>query len=627
MVQIDGPLEQLRAGSSSVDSEAITADGLPDEFAGDPSAPDRPPVERGFAGEEFLPAEDDRLENPAQMDWQSDATRRRRQIALVATVSIFTLIVAALGFGWFVRSYRQPDTVAADPSDPVASAPEPATDVTTDPPSDQEPVASDLPESSDAVPEDAAADTTMESVTPKPAEDDGHVVAPEPAVAEPAAPIIPVDLMPKSPLAMNTDSAPATRDGGASSAIDPDASKLAKLPPGLAKYTPFLLQDANAEVPTLQAPPTMDEVAIDGAAEEDIDPLDQTEARAVNVKSDMAIKMAFRNKDYPLTDLVLMISQITGVPIQVDWVSFDIAGADVDRRVELPKSMTAAVDVLTQVAISIGAEVRTEETLLTLTIADDPFAAAVAQIKGLDDFGDHVESARSVLDDFLRPAEPPVAPQRQFDELGELAEVKPPPIRDPRQDEQLAAIASEILRRMRGIPPKVADDRLRRWAHWSVEQDADWSVVSQGNPGAQIDVPIAMAGFLKRVARTNDTACLVNWYDANRRGATPERLLLPDARHGLASMLEQTFSPLGLRVRQVDASHWWVGSDVTYDRLSVIAASPPLGDNVGVFVEKVNRIMAGATRDHYRVAIDVQSNRALMMLPRYVVRQLPKLIE
>ena len=106
----------------------------------------------------------------------------------------------------------------------------------------------------------------------------------------------------------------------------------------------------------------------------------------------------------------------------------------------------------------------------------------------------------------------------------------------------------------------------------------------------------------------------------------PEHLLLPHNEGDAGSTLRNALSPLGLEVRQVDSKHWWVGTEATYDRLPIFVWTPPLGQARADFVERMNQVMAGSSPLQYRLAIDDTSDRALMLLPRFIVRQLPTII-
>lgn len=620
MVQIDPPTnpttnpaapKQVTAGNAVVDSGAITESAIASD--GVELRTGAPPFAGGFS--DFQ--NDDVNAPPTAMNplgFESESARRSKQIAMVTALSLSTLLVAAFGFIWFVRSYQPAATVAGAQLPVVAPENEPS------------PLAvKATPPQTESVEAESVASETIEPspVEPKPKPEDTPKLSPTDPAPAAKEPIIPVDLMPKSPF--GPDPKPREmRDAAKESEVDPDASRMMDLPPGLAQFTPFLLQDSATEVPTLQAPPTMDELAIEDAVEDDLDPLVKIEPRKINLKSDLAIKMAFRAKDYPLVDLILMVSQITGVPIQIDWVSFDLAAIAVDQRIAVPKEGTSADKLLDMIAASVQGEIQAKDTLLILTVAEPVFAAVKDDLVSLDDFGVDAASAEQVLMNFLQPPDPVDGDVAD----AEMAEVATPRrIIEPRQADQLAAMATETLRRMRGVAPKVSDERIGRWVQTDSTSTIEWPKLSGGDPGPTIDTPVALASFLRRISRANDAVCLVNWYDANRRGIFPERLLLPDVREDADATVQRTIAALGISIRRVDAGHWWVGSDATYDRLPVVLCSPPLGPARDAFFDQLDRIMAGGDHQEYRLTYDPASDRALMLLPRFVVRQLPKVTD
>jgi len=179
---------------------------------------------------------------------------------------------------------------------------------------------------------------------------------------------------------------------------------------------------------------------------------------------------------------------------------------------------------------------------------------------------------------------------------------------------------------MRGIPPQMEETGFRRWAREINDAQSEWTVLSGGDFGPQLDAPMSVAGLMRRTAKRNQATCVFNWHDAVRRGAPPEHLLLPHSEEDAGSTLGNTLSPLGLEVRQVDSKHWWVGTEATYDRLPIFVWTPPLGQARAVFLQRMNKIMAGSSPLQYRLAIDDTSDRALMLLPRFIVRQLPTII-
>ncbi len=82
--------------------------------------------------------------------------------------------------------------------------------------------------------------------------------------------------------------------------------------------------------------------------------------------------------------------------------------------------------------------------------------------------------------------------------LGGDAETGELQIGPTREDKQLAVLAIESLRRMRGIEPKIPNRRLRRWAQAAENDLVQWPPYSGGNAGPQHDAPITIAGFLRR---------------------------------------------------------------------------------------------------------------------------------
>ncbi len=620
MVQIERPLgvtdaPQVAVGQSDIDSQAITEEGIAvgqdEQFPAEPAAdPNR------FAGSESIEsAAPPSLDQP---QWQSERTRRSKQIALVVALSLSGLLIAGVVFGWFVRSWRaqalvaQTEVESTEPDAPPDTADSTAQRVTEDASPDisaETDAAAELEPAESATAESATTESEStesalsETVDPAPGSTaDGNIATEDSAVATEPSQVIPSDLVPTSPI-IPDPVAENPRD-------DDEAGSMEQLPPELEKYTQFLLDQGVAEAPTLKAPPTMDEVKIDEAADEAHDPLLPARPKELNLKADLSFRVALDSRGYPLADLMLLISQTVGVPIQLDWVSFDLAGIDIDQTVAVKKGWWPAGELLEATASSMGAEIREQKSLIVLTLSDDRFEESLATITSLEDFGDDRESASKVLKDFLRDDEA-VAGELQFGQS--------------REGKQLAALAVESLRRMRGMEAVVEDNRLLRWAHASEHEFAGWRTLEGGDAGEQLDAPVTLAGFLRRISQRNGATCVVNWYDGNRRGAAPAYLVFPHVRVDAATTLEKTLEPFSLQARRVDSKHWWVGSEATYDRLPVVVWTPKLGEARETFTQRMNSIMAGASRDAYRLTVDEHSGGALMLLPRYIVRQLPKI--
>ncbi len=587
---------QVAVGASSVDSEAITEGAIAAPEMDDSANPS------GFSGGDEVepqPAET----GPLPPSWQSTRTRRSRQIALVVAVSISGLLASVLMFSWFVRNWN---------SESVSQVDEPSTEVTPEPET-EEPVpgeaASGDPDNTEAEPNPEsgqpsveANDTPEDNVAPADVAPDSIPPAPVPPEAE--EPVVPPSLLPGSPIF----GGPAED----AEAPEPDAPPtLEKLPEGLAQFGVSLDTQGPADwKPNEDAPPTLDEVDINAPTMENIDPLLlATPIKTINVRSDLAMKVALDSKGYPLADLALLLSQLTDVPIQLDWVSFDLCGIDAHEPFPVPGGFPTVKELLDKIAAKLGAEIQIEASLINLTPSDESFAARSAAVASMEDFGEEKASAVGVLHRFLHANEDDPGPELQ--------------VGPSREDQQFAIIAVESLRRMRGVSGKVPDGLLAHWAQVSENHTIQWPPLSGGQIGPQRTDPISICGLIRDVSRQNDSSTIVFWSDAVRRRLNPTRVLLPRHDVDAASTLRRVLDDYGLQVRKVDENRWWIGTASTYDRAKVVVWTKPLADGGEALKNQIARVMA--QRDTFRIEHDPVSKRALMLLPRYIVRQLPKI--
>jgi hypothetical protein len=596
---------QVAVGSASVDSQALTEDAIdvPDEADLDPRA-----VPSGFAGPEALgsASDTDSLTSPLPPDWQSERTQRSRQIGMIVALSLASLLGAVLFFGWFVRSWQR-ETASNE-------AAENAVDMAA-PSQDNQPAAersgvdpeSNTPQIDSADP--PAEPTAATTVVDHPPADETQ---PPAAATEPPAVAAPktgnpddlIGLLPTSPLDDLDRANPVKEPNN-----DPDASQMERLPDDLRSKIAFLNLDGEQAKPTLQAPPTLDEVKVDQASEENLNPmLVANPPEPINLRRALAIDFALApdNGEYPLSDLMLTVSQITGVPIQIDWVSFDLVGINIRDGVTIPKGRISAKQLLDEVAQSIGAVIEEDQFMLTLTIGDAVKTERLAKVFDLTDFGDGRDSAAATLKPFMP-------------EGGAAA------LDGQRQEQQLAALAIEAMRRIRGVAPKVAEASFRRWGQPASSPKLDWPLVEGGKAGPQYDAPLTMAGFLRRIAKANGATLFVNWHDANRRRMSPVQLTMPFTGRDAATVIANELRPFALQARRVDDQHWWVGAEATYDRFPVVVWTEPLGADQGVFSQRIANAVATTGSDIFRISIDPDSGRALLLLPRFLVRQMPKI--
>ena len=646
MVEISRPESQVEIGRSGVDSQAITEEAIAAD-SGLATGSIQPANDEGFAGSDsLLPDSRDGLSGAMHPDWQSAKTQKSRQIGLVIALSATGLIAAVMFFGWFVTSWGKQEvqeiaTVGTQPDDtgdipsttaeksPQAKDSEGGEDVpSAEAGSRQDQTPTTIPDVADpnasvVTDVEPSSGTGLNDATSTP---DSATAMPPSATASNAGTdnagtdnggtgqSVPSDLLPPSVLdpLSNPDAVASNADpeGTASNTEKTDgldtAPGMQELPPELAQYTQFLLDDGAQAKPTLQAPPTMEEVKLESAAEEEDEDLRiPIVPKELDLRADLAIRLALASDGYPASDLMLLVSQVTGVPIQMDWPSFDLAGANIQQQVPTTKDWRSARELIDEAAGVLNAEIREQPTLLLMTLRDDVFDEAVSRLKSVEDFGAGSASAQDFLQGFLA------------EENGDA---------NPREVSQVACFATEALRRMRGIAPQMEELRFRRWAREINDSQAEWTVLSGGDFGPQLDAPMSVAGLMRRTAKRNRATCVFNWQDAVRRGAPPEHLLLPHNEGDAGNTLRNTLSPLGLEVRQVDSKHWWVGTEATYDRLPIFVWTPPLGQARADFVERMNKVMAGSSPLQYRLAIDDTSDRALMLLPRFIVRQLPTII-
>ncbi len=599
-VQPPAPTRQLAVGDSSVDSQALTEDSI-NVDTDDLDASSAP---SGFVGDVPEQAHEPLPGAPMPPGWQSEKTQRSRQIGLIVAISATSLLGAVLVFGWFIRSWRKQADVAQNQTqedtqalqdqptvEDVEGDAEPTTDVET-PDADPIPTENDPPKAStdDLDPMPAPEEKPDQPKTPIP--------GPEPNNTS--------DLITGSPLddLLAPEKTPAKADA--------DESKLESLPPGLAEIAEVVGLDTKPIQPNLEPLPT--EIELVGPAPVEIDPnLVANPPEKINlVRALGAVKFAIdtKNNKYPLADITLVISQLTGVPIQIDWVAFDLMGKDIRQPIVLPeRKLYSAGDFLAELAKSYGAEIEKTDNMVILKPTKENQQLAFANLFDLTDFADP-DSAAILLNQFLHGPDTS-SNKLQVDE-------------EDSDQYKLAALATEALRRMRSTKPKIAEQPFRRWAQSLADPNLDWPIITNGVSIPQLDAPIAMTGLLRRIAKGNKVSCVINWFDGVQFRMSPKQLTLPHAQEA-GDVLKAVLDPFKLQVRQVDTDFWWVSTAATYDRFPVVVWTEPLGANPEQKLKEIVSLVLKSEKAISNVAIDPSSNRALLLLPRYIVRQLPKL--
>ncbi len=603
------PQEKLEVGSEIIDSETITRDAIAMEDLA-PPVENASPAAPFLGGESVAPASH-RVRNVplSPEDWQSDRTRKSRQVGMIVAVSAMTMLFVVVVIAWFIRSRSGVANVSTD-----EKTSEPTTELV-------EPVAPpETPTETEALTETNDTDRLSEQASP-PSEDSianatkgsDEQVAPIEKPISDAPEMIPADLIPKDPLADSLLNSDDKRDPTSS---DPPVNPMQELPIELAKLVQILdfPSQSNEVMPSIAPPPSLDKQNLEAAAEESLDPMMiATPPPAIDMKRSLAFQFALDSKGYPLADLMLLYSQVTGVPIQLDWMSLDLLQIDVAVAVVPPRGMLSAREHLSKVAESIGGIVKFEENHVLMTIDERTFTKVAESIVTFEDFGADRGAAITRINRFLSNN---AEADAQTLSIGESLE-----------EQQLAILATESLRRMRGLPGKLDDKFIVRWAHSLQSPQSDWQPFRGGNSGEAMDSPMAVAELFRRVARLNRSSCVVNWLDARRRRLSPEQLMMSYTGDDAGQMLSLALAPFEMQVRQVDANHWWIGTEATYDRLLILVWSEPLGTKRESFSKSVEALLSAAKPENFLMSYDETSDRLMMLLPRFLAKQIPKLAD
>ncbi len=627
MVQIDRPPDdtteqfpgrlatdrRLVAGDS-VDSQAITAESEQPEDANSLGV-----GPGGFAQTRDTPPPPAPITDRRPAEYQSEETRRKRQIAMITALSICGLLISVTAFGWFVRSWmrgQQPaialdtDTAESGMAEPrsteapLPDAPEADSNVETEP---------NTPSEGMDEPQTNPTTTVIESPVDTASETPSQVPA---SLVQPWR----VD---QSPLpATLTQEEAEVKTADAASNTGNERATMTDLG-GLAEFTPLLdLAASSFELPpTLKTPLGLTDVQLDAAAEDSLDPMMiANPPEPIELDKAMGIRLAIDSPGYRVADFGLLLSQLTGVPIHIDWPSYDLISWPVSDKIAIPKGWKSAQEILDEVAASTESEIRREDSMLVLSVTDAAFDRTWQLITDLSDFGNQTDSAIDALSGFLY-LEDNDSPLTPFAGVTQ------------REDRILAALATDAMRRMRGIEPTIQDEYYSRWAaKFDLMRDSSepavghWPLLNDAVSIEQFATSETVAAVLRKTAQANDATCLINGYDARRRHLSPRQLVLPYTGQSGEEVLAQALAPFRLQVRRVDGSHWWVGTEATYDRLPVVVWTTPLGTNRESLLARFTTVADKEAGDDLRIVYDAVSDRALMLVPRYIARQLPALV-
>ncbi|MGV3482931.1 MAG: hypothetical protein ACO1RT_00790 [Planctomycetaceae bacterium] len=646
------PVDQLAVGPPGyVDTDAITqsaVDGLEgpltQEATIQPGAPPLQEPEGPPAPPTAANADTEAEQYARELGgvWQSEATQRSKQMALIALLSLFGLIAAAVVFSQFVRTWRQQEVAArvpaevdaaldaavTDPQPPPAAAPDtPTADRETPPLIAEDPKAPAIPPQTP---------TNAEAAT-------GAQVADPPQVSPvdtPPEASPPADLQATTSIntaEVNQPLMAPPEEKGDESAVPP----LNNLPPGLMKFTPLLSLSTsdNQTAQIVQPPPTIDTVRIeDAAVEEEADNEANSRREPVDVDKSFAQRFVLQHDGASLTELTLVISQLTTVPIEIELIALDAAGIRIEEAIKTAAGGMSAREWMDRTCASLGLVWHANDGRVMISASDERIDAGISSALQLDDFGDEAATVYQWLTPLL--AEEPPAPAGEGEEaeapmLTTLSEdgrsIIPAPSLRARMR---AALAIEAVRLMRGMPGRLDRWRTSRWmGPWPRENAAldgstfgDWPLVSGGTGGTPLDSPRAAAGFVRTIASLNQKNVLVGWYDATRQGLYPADPVMPYSRElTAAGMLDEMLGEYGLQTRVCGPALWYVCSEARYDRFEVITwyeIQPGSGEQI---VQRIAKSLDVADPATLPVAFD--DRHLIVRSPRFLARQIPRFID
>jgi len=692
---VSPPERKLSVGDrAGIDSEALTQSSVttPDELA-------MPPASEGA---EFQPSDWDRNDHsalapvagtaaatPVQLPvdpssiWQSASSRKVSQLALVITLAGFGLIAATVGFIQFARSFTpdQGPVVAvenseqrhADTVSPEAELTEMAPPAAVLPAPDS----ASQPQAADTVPDSEPTDSAIGNSATAP---DRNAIA---AANPPQLPLpgsIPVPASPgqTDPVGPAITAENFLPEGGPNPMDD--------LPMGLRKFVPLLdVSTADNGAPQIfETPPTIDSVRLDAAAGDAAEETPTAKRPSIDLTKALSMRFAIDHAGATLSELMLLISQLTAVPIELELISIDVAGVSVNQPLKTPAGWLTAGQWLEQSLGPAGLAYEiTDDRVLVFATAQQLIANSGSALQ-LNDFGDDAAEVAQ----WLQPIVTPLTPvgddhaDEQEPQNPDPQNANPPVVAWSFDAQQQALVvpldrfllvqsicAVEALRMMREMPPRLPRQQTARWVgRWSSshrgdvagqgkEDDeagagddevgvqnanagpavpvnplpdevsiGDWPLVMEGASGKQVDSPRTLAGLLRRIATDNRAAVVVVWRDAMRHQVYPTDLAMPlNEGKSAGALLDELIGESGLQARDAGDAVWWIGSEGLYDRYEIITwIKIPSGSGEAIAGRLARAI---GVNDPSQLPIAWDDSTLMIRAPRYIARQLPRFLK
>ena len=369
--------------------------------------------------------------------------------------------------------------------------------------------------------------------------------------------------------------------------------------------------------------------------------------KPIDIKRAMSLRLALDNRGASLWELVLVLSQLTTVPIELELISLDAAGIRVDQPIPSPKGSMTAQDWLNRLCQEQGLVAFPLTDRILISASEPRITAGLAPAFQIDDLPGDKAAIVQLLKAVTEEPEPEVTEEAADAETAAEAEPAVPktplsladdgvtivPESLPRS-RMRTALALEVIRQIHGLPPKLAPEFTMRWAGAWPKDDAaadgaklgEWPVVTGGKSLGSFDAPRAAAGILRELATINQSQALVLWGDTAFQDLYPADPLMPYTPDDDAgSLLNEMLGELNLEARLCGPKLWFVTSQATYDRLEVIAWLPvPPGSETQIQARLAASL---GIADAQSIPVGFIHNSMLIRCPRYIARQLHRVVE
>lgn len=614
-------LERVEVGGEGdADSQALTQGSISGaDIPGVDGSP--PPAATGPVFErEGVPAappvqHESRLEVARFVE--SANSQRKRQLALIVSISTASLLAAVFSFVFFVRWWQVSDstiTTAANvtPIEKIGLELEgAATDsAKVTPPAEETPARSvdDSPQPDDT----PLAATKTETLEGDKAETGDALEADMvDATAATTAGATPGDV---DKLAMQLLHNPL-REPIQGSEDEQETGSITDLPEEMKRFTQILSFDQPVERSDLPVPPTIERIDID-VPDEDGEGIEEP-VESIDVERLLRRTIALDPKPASLLRWSNLMGQIAGVPIGIDIVTCDAAGVSIQTAVTPPSGWLSCGEILRALAGQAGLTIRVNETMVILEAPPAEIEQGIATglrigdlDKGSDDAAERLHAAVWRLSQ---------AEQVERTEQGGMQ------IEGSLESQWWGVLTLEAFRLARQHEMRLDRQRTQRWL--VTPDDVDWPPLEGGETITQFDRPLPVMDLIQRLARQNQAEVLIHWPDALVRGLSPVKQAMPWLREVTAqAAVDEMLEPFALEARQMAPGLWWVGAAWTYEQAEVIVVAKLQPDQKGLLMDRLVATMGLETADELPIVFDDASDSVLLRGPRFVVRQLHKFL-